>query len=108
MRILGPRLLRELCCGRKRLIFAPAELLHEPLRRARISSALDHDVEHEAILVDSAPEPMMFAGIEIRTSSRCLLWLRTELANPIGVDNASTLDARQYRTSEIAVLELAY
>ncbi|BBB96608.1 hypothetical protein BE61_20390 [Bradyrhizobium elkanii USDA 61] len=37
------------------------ELLHEPLCSARISSALDQDVENEAILVDSAPEPMLFA-----------------------------------------------
>ncbi|APO50304.1 hypothetical protein SG09_77530 [Bradyrhizobium ottawaense] len=37
------------------------ELLHEKLRSARVSSALDQDVENEAILVDSAPEPMLFA-----------------------------------------------
>ncbi|MHC2627320.1 hypothetical protein ACVIW2_009407 [Bradyrhizobium huanghuaihaiense] len=37
------------------------EPLHEPLRSARVSSALDQDVENEAILVDSAPEPMLFA-----------------------------------------------
>ncbi|MGX1051623.1 hypothetical protein AB7M74_002575 [Bradyrhizobium japonicum] len=40
---------------------ADLELLHEPLRNARVSSALDQDVENEAILVDSAPEPMLFA-----------------------------------------------
>src|SRR5512133_4029195 len=37
------------------------ERLHEPLRSARVSSALDQGVENEAILVDSAPEPMLFA-----------------------------------------------
>ncbi|MHC2845926.1 hypothetical protein ACVINU_008860 [Bradyrhizobium diazoefficiens] len=37
------------------------ELLPEPLRSARVSSALDQDVENEAILVDSAPELMLFA-----------------------------------------------
>ncbi|MEY9401884.1 hypothetical protein ABIF79_008259 [Bradyrhizobium japonicum] len=37
------------------------ELLHAPLRSARVSSALDQDVENEAILVDSAPEPLLFA-----------------------------------------------
>jgi hypothetical protein len=34
---------------------------HEPLRRACVSSALDDNVENEAILVDSAPQPMVFA-----------------------------------------------
>jgi hypothetical protein len=37
------------------------ELLHEPLRSARVSSALDQDVEHEAILIDGAPQPMLLA-----------------------------------------------
>ncbi|MET4840434.1 hypothetical protein ABIF62_000929 [Bradyrhizobium japonicum] len=37
------------------------ELLPEQLRSARVSSALDQDVENEAILVDSAPELMLFA-----------------------------------------------
>ena len=37
------------------------ELLPEPLRSARVSSALDQDVENEAILVDSAQELMLFA-----------------------------------------------
>jgi hypothetical protein len=34
----------------------------EPLRRARISSALDQDIENEAILVDGAPKPVLLAG----------------------------------------------
>src|SRR5271157_576650 len=37
------------------------KLLHEPLRSARVSSALDQDVEHEAILIDGAPQPMLLA-----------------------------------------------
>ena len=38
------------------------ELPHEPLRSARVSSALDQDVENEAILIDGAPQPVLLAG----------------------------------------------
>ena len=38
------------------------ELLHEPLRSARVSSTLDQDVENEAILIDGAPQPVRLAG----------------------------------------------
>jgi hypothetical protein len=37
------------------------EFLHEPLRSPRVSSILDQDVEHEAILIDGAPQPMLLA-----------------------------------------------
>ena len=37
------------------------EFLHEPLRSVRVSSALHQDVEHEAILIDGAPQPMLLA-----------------------------------------------
>ena len=36
--------------------------LHEPLRRAGVSSTLDQNVEHEAILIDGAPEPVLLAS----------------------------------------------
>ncbi|MCP1850209.1 hypothetical protein ACVI1K_007737 [Bradyrhizobium sp. USDA 4508] len=56
------------------------------MRSARISSALDQDVENEAILVDSAPKPMLFARdrdndfvqMPFVTASGCAL------ADPIG------------------------
>ena len=33
-----------------------------PLRSAGVSSTLDQDVEHETILIDRAPKPMLLAG----------------------------------------------
>src|ERR1700745_2879779 len=38
------------------------ELPHELLCSATVSSALDQDVENEAILIDGAPQPMLLAG----------------------------------------------
>ena len=38
------------------------ELPHEPLRSAGVSSTLDQDVEHETILIDRAPKPVLLAG----------------------------------------------
>ena len=38
------------------------ELPYEPLRSAGVSSTLDQDVEHETILIDRAPKPMLLAG----------------------------------------------
>ena len=40
----------------------PEQLPHKPLRGDSISSALNEDVENEAILIDGAPEPMLLAG----------------------------------------------
>ena len=37
--------------------------VHEPLRRAGVSSTLDQDVENEAILIDGAPKPVLLAGV---------------------------------------------
>jgi hypothetical protein len=34
---------------------------YEPLRSAVVSSTLDQDVENETILIDGAPEPVLFA-----------------------------------------------
>ena len=36
--------------------------LHEPLRRAGVSSTLDQDVENETILINGALEPVLLAG----------------------------------------------
>ena len=36
--------------------------LHEPLRRAGVSSTLDQDVENDTVLIDGAPEPVWLAG----------------------------------------------
>ncbi|MDA9537274.1 hypothetical protein ACM41_13925 [Bradyrhizobium sp. CCBAU 21362] len=66
------------------------ELLHEPLSTARVSSALDQDVGNEAILVNSAPEPMLFA----RDRDNDLVQMPfvtasgSALANPIGERHA--------------------
>ena len=38
------------------------QLPHKPLRGGSISSALNEDVENEAVLIDGAPEPMLLAG----------------------------------------------
>ena len=47
--------------------------LHEPLRRAGVSSTLDQDVENDAVLIDGAPEPVRFAGDRDDDSSICHL-----------------------------------
>ena len=38
------------------------QLPHKPLRGGSISSALNEDVENEAVLIDGAPEPMLLGG----------------------------------------------
>jgi hypothetical protein len=37
------------------------KLLHKPLCRVGVSAALDQNVENEAILINGAPEPVLFA-----------------------------------------------
>jgi hypothetical protein len=38
------------------------QLAQQPLGCALITPALDQDVEHDAVLVDRAPEPMLYPG----------------------------------------------
>ena len=38
------------------------KLTHEPLCGALISSALNQNVENEAVLIDGAPKPLLFAA----------------------------------------------
>jgi hypothetical protein len=57
---VGVELVRDHYARRPRGL--PEQLPHKPLRGDSISSALNEDVENEAILINGAPEPMLFAG----------------------------------------------
>jgi hypothetical protein len=45
----------------RRFCRLPQKFAHEPSRVGSISSALNQDVENEAVLIDGAPEPMLVA-----------------------------------------------
>jgi hypothetical protein len=45
----------------RRFCRLPQKFAHEPSRVGLISSALNQDVENEAVLIDGAPEPMLVA-----------------------------------------------
>jgi hypothetical protein len=57
---VGSELVRDHHAGRRDGGFQ--EFCHEPLPRAGVSAALDQDVENEAILIDGASKPVLFAG----------------------------------------------
>src|ERR1700734_3495345 len=59
-RSVGAELVRDHAAGRDDRRFQKP--LHEPLRRAGVSSTLDQDVENDAVLIDGAPEPVWLAG----------------------------------------------
>ena len=59
-RSVGTQLVRDHDAGRDDRRFQKP--LHEPLRRAGVSSTLDQDVENDAVLIDGAPEPVWLAG----------------------------------------------
>src|SRR5580698_8220604 len=59
-RSVGAELVRDHDAGRDDRRFPKP--LHEPLRRAGVSSTLDQDVENDAVLIDGAPEPVWLAG----------------------------------------------
>src|ERR1700734_2138890 len=59
-RSVGAELVRDHAAGRDDRRFQKP--LHEPLRRAGVSSTLDQDVENDAVLIDGAPEPVWLGG----------------------------------------------
>src|SRR5580700_4926705 len=56
---VGPELVRDHDAGRCDGGFQ--EPPHELLRSATVSSTLDQDVENETVLINGAPEPVLFA-----------------------------------------------
>jgi len=57
---VGVELVRDHYARRPRGLLE--QLPHKPLRGGSISSALNEDVENEAVLIDGAPEPTLLAG----------------------------------------------
>ena len=57
---VGSELVRDHDAGRRDRRFQ--EFRHELLRRAGVSAALDQDVENEIVLINGAPEPVLFAA----------------------------------------------
>src|ERR1700692_395287 len=69
------------------------ELPHEPLRSGGVSSTLDQDVEHETILIDRAPKPVLLAGDrdDDLIHMPCVAASRRALADLIGARLAELL-----------------